>query len=436
MNSAEFESNGSSSNFVFDTQLKKLTVRGVIEFPREVFDYGEDIEILDMSDNQMTSLPEDIQKLKNLRVAFFSGNTFTEFPRSLASCESLEMLGLKSCGIKKLGEYTLPPNLKGLILTDNLLTELPDTLGVYTHLKKLMLTGNQLCALPASLVELRELELIRLADNQLVSAPDWIAELPNLSWYADSGNAFNPHVAEVAQVNEFAWVDISIASKLGESSKNIVYSATLQTGDDVAVKMFGAGVTTDGSADNETTAALLAGNHPHVVGALGSIVGGPHNVRGLVMPLVPQEYKSLGFPPNFVDLTRDSYKEDARFNSGTVVNIARNIADALEHLHMKGVMHGDVYAHNVLFSNDGDAKLCDFGAASMYDPSLPTEAWREKLDVAGYGHLIEELLQRVVMEKSQDALMSTLRELATACLGDVSHRPTFNAITKVLHRVH
>jgi serine/threonine protein kinase len=48
------------------------------------------------------------------------------------------------------------------------------------------------------------------------------------------------------------------------------------------------------------------------------------------------------------------------------LSILRGIADAAAHLHKHGVMHGDLYAHNTMVSDDGRVAIGDFGAAFMY----------------------------------------------------------------------
>ena len=45
--------------------------------------------------------------------------------------------------------------------------------------------------------------------------------------------------------------------------------------------------------------------------------------------------------------------------------IARDTGDALAHLHARGLVHGDFYAHNILVDDQGHALLGDFGAASF-----------------------------------------------------------------------
>ncbi len=428
-----FEKADSPPSFAYDSKLRKLTVRGVTEFPQEVFEYADQLEVLDMSNNQLTSLPDDLGQLKNVRIAFFSGNPFHEVPPVLAACERLEMVGLKSCGIEVMGDDVLPPTLRGLILTDNNLAQLPHSIGEYASLQKLMLTGNRLTVLPETLLQLKKLELMRVAGNQLPEPPHWLSALANLAWYSDSENCFNPAISpESLSVKNYAWSDMTLGEKLGESAKNTVHSATLQNGSQVAVKLFGKGVTTDGSPDNDIVAALLAGDHPNLIGGLGRLVATPNGEQGLVMPYIPSEYKVLGLPPDFSSLTRDVYPERANFSLSVVIKIANDIASALQHLHAKGVMHGDIYAHNILFKSNGESKLGDFGAASVYTPGSPPESWRKKVDVMGYGHLIDELTSRIVGEIDARGI-DVLRNLANSCLGDIHARPTFVEINEVLH---
>jgi len=421
----------------YDATLKKLTVRGATEFPTEVFDYANELEILDMSDNQLTALPDKLAVLRHLRIAFFSGSTFDEVPRALAACERLEMVGLKSCGIRTMSDHALPPMLRGLILTGNNLAELPDSIGAYTALQKLMLTGNQLTRLPQSLLQLKKLELLRISGNHLAQSPSWLAKLPNLAWYTDSENDCSQTAqSRPTAITKFDWQDIKLGPKLSENAKNVVYSATVKNGEQVAVKLFGQGITTDGSPDNDIMASIRAGAHPHIIGGLGVVANAPEDRQGLVMPLVPVAYHALGLPPDFVTLTRDVYPKNTIFPLSVVVSIAYGISSALQQLHARGIMHGDVYAHNILSTAAGDSKLGDMGAASLYDPRAPAEQWRQQLDVAGYGHVLEELLQHTSPATQDAGAMDDLQHLVEACLDhDASSRPRFADIAQALHAV-
>ncbi len=70
------------------------------------------------------------------------------------------------------------------------------------------------------------------------------------------------------------------------------------------------------------------------------------------------------------------------------------MAGALAHLHQRGVMHGDFYAHNILWTPDsGEAMLSDLGGATLLPDDQP--ALRRALlalDVRAFGCLLEELV--------------------------------------------
>ena len=69
---------------------------------------------------------------------------------------------------------------------------------------------------------------------------------------------------------------------------------------------------------------------------------------------------------------------------------------ALNHLHAHGVLHGDLYAHNILWNPaTGDAVLSDFGAA-MLTGALPS-AQRTQLQAIewrAFAHLENEIAAR------------------------------------------
>lgn len=422
MTNPEFTS--AQPHIEYDESARKLTVRGATEFPRAAYELAPEIEVLDMSHNQLTHLPDDLARFSHMRVGFFSGNPLGEVPRVLADCEQLALVGLKSCGITDMRPNSLPANIKGIILTDNQLTMLPPTIGAeYPSLKKLMLTGNRLQTLPESLSSHENLELLRVAANGMSSAPEWLKELPSLAWYSDAGNPMHG-THETVSTQEYRADDIAFGELLGESSKNQVYQATIN-GDQVAVKLFGKGITTDGLPEDDIQAGLLAGSHSGLIGALG--VYRDENRTGLVMPLIPASYRVLANPPDFATLTRDVYMLDTTMSTMKSETIARDVAEALRHLHTQGVMHGDVYAHNILVNGDGHAVLGDFGAASLYDPADRAEEWRQQLDVLGFGRLVEELARHT---REDAARLQAISAYCTKSSG--SERPTFAQLCEEL----
>ncbi|TXI32258.1 MAG: protein kinase, partial [Aquipseudomonas alcaligenes] len=98
-------------------------------------------------------------------------------------------------------------------------------------------------------------------------------------------------------------------------------------------------------------------------------------------------------PPSLASCTRDCYAPEQRFSAEQVQTLARGVATALEHLHGRGILHGDLYAHNLLVDGH-DCRLSDFGAASFFTPGSHQGAALQRLESRAFGILLEELLQR------------------------------------------
>src|SRR5690242_15328620 len=84
---------------------------GLTEFPREIFDLAETLKVLDLSGNALSTLPDDLPRLKKLRIIFASNNRFTELPDVLGECEQLGMVGFKANRIRRVSASSLPRRL-------------------------------------------------------------------------------------------------------------------------------------------------------------------------------------------------------------------------------------------------------------------------------------------------------------------------------------
>lgn len=401
-------------------------------FPQEIYDLADTLEILNLSDNRFSVLPDDFPRLKNLRIVFFSGNCFTLLPEVLGSCPSLEMIGFKSNSITTIPATALPPNLRWLILTDNRLAELPPEMGHCKRLQKLMLSGNLLTTLPEEMSALKSLELVRLAANRFEKLPDFLLRLPRLAWLAFGGNPCS--ITPPITAGNIDWDHIELHEKIGEGASGVIHKARWKAENgydfqDVAVKLFKGCMTSDGLPDNEISACLAAGPHPNLLGALGGITGHPDGMAGLVMPLASEAFHPLAGPPDLKSCTQDIYPDGRHFPFSVARKIALNIAGAAAHLHSRGILHGDLYAHNILWNAQGECMLGDFGAASFYKASTSHEA----IEVRAFGHILGELLARVVPEKSRESDMEELLALKDHCLcPDPQHRPGFRDVVGFL----
>lgn len=402
---------------------------GLTEFPQEIFELADSLEILNLSGNALSSLPDDLHRLPHLRVLFCSDNAFTELPECLGQCAKLSMIGFKANKISRVPAAALPPLLRWLILTDNCISQLPNELGERPLLQKLMLAGNRLAHLPESLAQCQNLELLRIASNHLTQLPHWLLTMPSLTWLAYAGNPVEMavDVATDDATPNIPWSELELGDVLGEGASGIIRKARWTSQAlPVAVKLYKGTITSDGSPLHEMQACIAAGLHPNLIKVEGRVVGPPDDQAALVMDLIDPSYRNLAALPSLASCTRDIYEHGTRFSIEVALRIARGIASVAAHLHRHGITHGDLYGHNILWNAAGDCLLGDFGAASFHATvdTLETRAL-QRIEVRAFGVLLGELLERVDAGfdiKPLEALQKS------CCQPEVLARPSFEEI--------
>lgn len=414
---------------------------GLTEFPTEIYDLSDTLEVLDLSNNQLSELPADFGRLRKLKRLFLSNNRFGALPSVLADCASLEMIGFKTNQIVTVPENALPLATRWLILTDNKVKHLPDSMGDLTKLQKLMLAGNELTTIPESMVKCRALQLVRLSANQLTGLPDFLWQLPKLAWVAFSGNPFcvnyaNAQATDVSEVPSVSFDDVELHEVLGQGASGIISRATwvkppeeaIDLNQAIAVKQFKGKVTSDGYPRDELRACVSAGEHVNLVPVIAKIEQAEQ--LGLVMGLIDPDYTNLGKPPTFQSCTRDHFDDEFMLTVSAVLKITRSIVNTLLHLQEKGICHGDLYAHNILTNSDADVLFGDFGAASSYAslPATQTESL-ERIEVRAFGCLLEDLLGSSCDSDDCPDLFEPLVLLKNRCMHPKGHaRPLFAEI--------
>lgn len=113
----EDEGNSVDEGLVKNIDLSNV---GLTEFPLSLlYRWREQIELINLGGNQISSLPDDIQEFTSLKILFFASNEFTQIPSVLGRLPKLSMLSFKSNKIGYIPEDSLAPTIKWLILTDN-----------------------------------------------------------------------------------------------------------------------------------------------------------------------------------------------------------------------------------------------------------------------------------------------------------------------------
>ena len=411
---------------------------GLTALPPEVFDLADTLEILNLTGNRLSTLPDDLSRLHRLKVIFCSDNAFTTLPPVLGSCGQLEMVGFKANRIAQVSPEALPPRLRWLILTDNAVETLPEVLGHRPRLEKLMLAGNRLSTLP-DLSGCGELALLRLAANRLEALPSWALSMPRLAWLAVGSNPVShriSHRLHSMDIPQIPWENLCIRQLLGEGASGVIHKAMWTSGGqlstEVAVKLFKGSMTSDGLPDSEMSATLAAAGHPGLVGIHGLVHHPANTVPGLVLPLLDPSFQPLAGPPSFESCSRDVYPDGFGLSVDKLLTIIRSVAGAVAHLHARGLLHGDLYGHNILWNGASRALLSDFGAASFFDrDDAATAGALQRLEVRAFGCLLEELLAAV--DHPADSRCGPLAALRDACVQPlVAQRPLFSDLVAAL----
>jgi hypothetical protein len=143
-------------------QLTRLHLdRNALKFIPELFgDSLRNLEILTLSNNFLTSLPNSFASLKKLVSLHLASNRFVNFPEVLCQIQSITFLDL----------------------TDNKLTEVSSNVSNLKNLESLLLYKNCLKTLPESMGKMSNLNTLWLGDNSIKKFPTQILKLEKLDW--------------------------------------------------------------------------------------------------------------------------------------------------------------------------------------------------------------------------------------------------------------
>ena len=407
---------------------------GLTTFPKELFDLADTLEVLDMTDNTLSALPENFGAFKKLKILFLSNNAFSKFPTVLAQCPALSMIGFRNNNISIVEENGLPLTTRWLIITDNHIETLPHSMGDLSLLQKCMLSGNKLTSLPESMSGCHNLELLRIAVNHLNKLPTFLLNLPKLSWLAYGGNPFcEKHPNCDTPLKKIRWEKLEIQEVLGEGASGLI-SKALYEGKEVAVKVFKGEITSDGLPEEEMDINISMGHHDHLVDVLARVTGHPEGKDVLMLELIPSNFFNLGLPPTLESCSRDVYPQGFTLTLTQALKILQGMADACTHMHERGIMHGDFYAHNIMIDKDANSILGDFGGASFFEPKeVAIRNGLERLEVRAFGCLMEELVELSKEDNKDIHLKKNLIALKNRCLTiHIKERPLFSEIFKYL----
>lgn len=153
------------------------------------------------------------------------------------------------------------------------------------------------------------------------------------------------------------------AEIMGKSTYGTAYKATLEDGNQVAVKRLRE-KTTKGQREFETEAAALGKlRHPNLL-ALRAYYLGPKGEKLLVF-----DYMSKGSLASFLH----ARGPETTISWATRMNIAMGISRGLSHLHTKeNIIHGNLTSSNVLLDEQTNAHIADYGLSRLMTAAAST----------------------------------------------------------------
>lgn len=154
-----------------------------------------------------------------------------------------------------------------------------------------------------------------------------------------------------------------LIEKIGEGGMAVVYKAKDRLLNRfVAIKILRPEFTKDNQfvdSFRKESQAAAGLQHPNIISIYD--VGREGNIYYIVMELVN------GKPLSTI------IKEDAPLDYRRAIQIAKEVASALSLAHKNDIIHRDVKPHNIMITEDGTAKLGDFGIAKAVSDSTLTE---------------------------------------------------------------
>ncbi|MEM6450234.1 MAG: COR domain-containing protein [Cyanobacteria bacterium P01_D01_bin.105] len=131
--------------------------------------------------NHLTTLPDEIEQLTELRSLFLYNNEFDELPEVVGTLKNLRSLDLSSNRLSTLSDIVGElKNLRSISLNGNKLSNLPVSIGKLFSLQSLVAYNNQLNTLPDTIGNLDNLRLLGLSYNQLSNLPVSLSQISHL----------------------------------------------------------------------------------------------------------------------------------------------------------------------------------------------------------------------------------------------------------------
>lgn len=177
------------------TGIIGLRDRGLKELSDAVAAVGQDAKVFDGSNNRLTELPPQLQHLTNLQRLVLASNNITDIRGTIL--------------------IPLSSSLKILILDGNMITALPDEIGMLARLEKLSVKNNNLQQLNPNIGRLRTLQFLNVGHNKLSALPQELSSCEALEELDACENQISTIPSQLGQLQKLKSLNLD-SNKVSE----------------------------------------------------------------------------------------------------------------------------------------------------------------------------------------------------------------------------
>ncbi len=189
-------------------ELLDLSCNQLEELPDELSALTN-LHTLDISRNRLKQLPQSLQRLTRLRLLDAGYNQLTQMPATFARLTRLQRLNLSHNLLEQLNtDFSELIQLQRLDISNNQLSSLPDAICHLPNLQQLAANGNHLTALPNKIGQLTKLQRLHINNNLLQQLPDSFAQLTALQRCYLSANALQKLPTTINQCESLQLLDL------------------------------------------------------------------------------------------------------------------------------------------------------------------------------------------------------------------------------------
>ncbi|CAN8003667.1 unnamed protein product [Ixodes hexagonus] len=200
-----------SEVFNYERTLEELYLNAnqIKDLPRPLF-HCHGLRKLNLSDNDIQTLPPALSSLISLEELDISKNNVIEIPDNIKGCKCLSIVEASVNPVGKLPEgFTQLINIEQLYLNDTFLEFLPANFGRLSKLKILELRENHLKVLPKSMARLTELVRLDIGQNDFAELPEVIGSLPSLTELWCDSNRLTALPSYLGNLTKLTYLDAS-----------------------------------------------------------------------------------------------------------------------------------------------------------------------------------------------------------------------------------